>query len=297
MRKSYFLMHLAILLWGFTGIFGKAISMNEGMIVWYRMLISAAGMLGIIYWNKKSINFSAKNILKISSVGIIVCLHWIAFYGAIKISNVSITLSCFSSVALFTAIIEPLSEKKKPLGSELLLGIGVMVGIYVIFQSQQIYFWGIIIALISALFGSVFTVMNKKLMTTYEAEPVTFYELTGGFVFLSCLLPFYLTATNQHFIFPGLTDSVYLILLSLVCTSFAFTISLKALKKVNAFTMNLSVNLEPVYSIILAIIIFNEDEYLNTGFFVGTLIIISAVIVHSWYAFNKSKQMIKKRRG
>ena len=283
-------MHLAILLWGFTGIFGKAISMNEGMIVWYRMLISAVGMLGIIYWQKKSLRLSSKNILRISSVGIIVCLHWITFYGAIKISNVSITLSCFSSIALFTALIEPLFEKRRPHVSELLLGIGVMIGIYVIFQSQQIYFWGIIVALLSALLGCIFTVVNKKLMVTNEAEPVTFYELAGGFVFLSFLLPAYLALTKQPFEFPGLTDSVYLILLSLVCTSFAFTISLVALKKINAFTMNLSVNLEPVYSIILAIIIFNEDAYLNTGFFAGTFIILSTVVIHSWHAFRKARR-------
>src|SRR5258705_10773157 len=138
-------MHLAILLWGFTCIFGKAINMNEGMIVWYRMLISSLGLLIIILLYKKSILLSKKDILKISLVGIVVCLHWITFYGAIKISNVSITLSCFSSITLFTAVLEPLFSKKKPQWSELLLGIGVMIGIYIIFAFQEFYFWGIMI--------------------------------------------------------------------------------------------------------------------------------------------------------
>lgn len=290
MRKAYFQMHLAILLWGFTGIFGKAIQMHEGMIVWYRMLISALGMLFIIFLYKKSIRISINNFWKICLVGIIVCLHWITFYGAIKLSNVSITLSCFSSVTLFTAIIEPLSRKKKPHISEMLLGVAVIIGLYIIFAFQKLYLTGILVSLLSAFLAAIFTTINKNLVAKHEAETVTFYELSAGFVFLSFILTLYLNLTKQNFMIPSGLDSVYLLLLGLVCTSFAFTISLKALKKVNAFTMNLSVNLEPLYSIILAIILFKESKYLNAGFFVGTFIILSAVVIHSWYAFKKVKQ-------
>ncbi|MEO5570009.1 MAG: DMT family transporter [Bacteroidia bacterium] len=290
MKKAYLQMHLAILLWGFTGIFGKAINMNEGMIVWYRMLISSIGLLVILFLNRKSIALSKKDMLKISAVGIIVCLHWISFYGAIKISNVSITLSCFSSITLFTAVLEPLFAKRKPHLSELLLGVGVMIGIYIIFSFQHFYFWGIIVSLLSAFLAAVFSVINKKLVATHEPEIVTFYELSSGFLFLSLLLPFYLHITKQHFEVPSKMDSIYLLLLSLVCTTYAFTISLNALKKINAFTMNLSVNLEPLYSIILAILIFKEYKNLNAGFFIGTSIILSAVIIHSWYAFKKHRK-------
>jgi drug/metabolite transporter (DMT)-like permease len=291
MRKAYLQMHLAILLWGFTGIFGKAIQMNEGMIVWYRMLISSLGLLFILRLNKKSISLSKKDFLKISAVGIIVCLHWITFYGAIKISNVSITLSCFSSITFFTAVLEPLSAKKKPQLSELLLGIGVMAGIYIIFSFQEFYFWGIIVALISAFLAAVFSVINKKLVASHEPETVTFYELSSGFLFLTFILPFYFQITGQHFVVPSFWDSIYLLLLSLVCTTFAFTISLSALKKLNAFTLNLSVNLEPVYSIILAIIIFKENKNLNAGFFTGTFIILAAVVIHSYFAFKNRKKI------
>ncbi|HKR06688.1 MAG TPA: DMT family transporter, partial [Bacteroidia bacterium] len=219
MKKAYLQMHLAILLWGFTGIFGKAINMNEGMIVWYRMLISALGLLFIIRLNKKSISLSRAAVLKISLVGIIVCLHWISFYAAIKISNVSITLSCFSSITLFTAILEPLSVKKKPHLSELLLGIGVMIGIYIIFAFQELYFWGIMISLLSAFLGAFFTVLNKKLVADYEPQTVTFYELASGFLFLSIVLPFYLQLTKQTFSIPSVMDSIYLLLLGLICTT------------------------------------------------------------------------------
>jgi drug/metabolite transporter (DMT)-like permease len=290
-KKAYLQMHLAILLWGFTGIFGKAINMNEGMIVWYRMLISSVSLLIIVLLNKRRVSLAKKDILKISGVGIIVCLHWISFYGAIKISNVSITLSCFSSITLFTAILEPLFAKKKPHLSELLLGAGVMTGIYIIFAFQEFYFWGIVVSLLSAFLGSVFTVVNKKLVAVYEPRTVTFYELAAGFLFLSAVLPFYLKITRQDFSIPSFMDSIYLLLLSLVCTTFAFTISLQALKKINAFTMNLSVNLEPIYSIILAIIIFKENKNLNAGFFIGTSIILSAVLIHSFFAFKKKKKI------
>lgn len=290
MKKAYFQMHLAILLWGFTGIFGKAINMNAGMVVWYRMLISAIGLLMIMGLYKKTIRLPAKDIFKISLVGILVCLHWIGFYQAIKISNVSITLSCFSSISLFTAIIEPLAEKKKPHLSELLLGIAVIIGVYIIFAFQQLYLWGIIISLLSALLGAAFTVMNKKLVVHHQPEVITFYELAAGFIFLTAILPLYINVTGQPFMIPDFMDSVYLLLLSLVCTSFAFTISMQALQKINAFTMNLSVNLEPLYSIILAIIIFKEDKYLDSGFYLGTFIILSAVVVHSWYVFRKHRK-------
>lgn len=290
MKQAYFLMHTAIFLWGFTGIFGKAIEMNEGMIVWYRMFISAAALLLYLLFTKKSLRIGQKDLIKICIVGIIVCLHWLTFYGAIKISNVSIALACFSSVALFTAILEPLFNRKKHHYAELLLGIGVMLGIYIIFAFQQLFFWGIVISLVSALLGAIFTIINKQFVVKHLPETVTFYELASGFIFLTFLLPLYFKVTGQYFQVPGTADTIWLLLLGIVCTTVAFTISLKALKKVNAFTMNLSVNLEPVYSIVLAVLIFDEYKFLNPGFYIGTIIIISTIVFHSFFAFRKKEK-------
>ncbi len=283
-------MHLAILLWGFTGILGKAIDLSEGMIVWYRMIISAAGLLPIVIRKKDQIP-TFQEFKKISFVGFLVALHWVTFYGAIKTSNVSIALSCFSSISLFTAILEPLSRKKKPKTAEILLGITVIAGLYIIFSVQSFYATGIILAVVSAFLGASFTVLNKALTAKHPAQVITFYELSTGFLVLSLLLPVYFSITGTGFEIPSIKDIIYLLILGLICTSFAFTISLKALKKLDAFTLNLSVNLEPLYSIILAVIIFHEGNIINTGFVVGTLIILGSVVVHSWYTWKLKKSL------
>jgi drug/metabolite transporter (DMT)-like permease len=275
-------MHLAILLWGFTGILGKAINMSEGMIVWYRMIISAAGLLPIVLRKKDTLP-TGKEFLHIAFVGLLVALHWVFFYGAINASNVSIALSCFSSISLFTAILEPLSRKEKPKQAEILLGFTVILGLYIIFSVQQLYLTGIILAVISAFLGASFTVLNKTLTEKHPAEVITFYELSTGFAVLTLLLPVYFQITDTHFEIPTGMDLLYLILLGLICTSFAFTISLKALKVLDPFTLNLSVNLEPLYSIILAVILFKEHKFINSGFIIGTLVILGSVVAHSWY--------------
>lgn len=219
-----------------------------------------------------------------------VTIHWILFYAAIKVSNVSITLSCLATSALWTALLEPVIHKEKKLNkTELFFGLFVILGIYLIFHFQQLYTWGIIIALGSAVMGAVFTIFNKNLLNNYSAETVVIYELVSGFLFMSLLMPFYLKIFPETNLIPTSMDWVYLLILSVVCTALAFTISLHALKEVSAFTMNLSVNLEPVYSIILAILIFNENEMLHTGFYAGTAIILLSVFAHSFLSYRKSR--------
>ncbi len=283
-------MHVAILLWGFTAILGKAISLDEGMLVWYRMLISAVATFIFLLYIKQNRLLPWKEFIRVAGIGGLVALHWITFYGAIKASNVSIAISCFSSVALFTAILDPLINRSLPKRSELLLGIGVMVGIYIIFSVQQLYFKGILLSLISAILAASFTILNKKISGKYNPAVLTFYELGTGFVILTALLPIWFEINHSAFSIPGTNDIIYLILLSVFCTTFAFTLSLHALKKLDAFTMSLSVNLEPLYSIILAIIIFKEHKMLNTGFYLGSVIILSAVVLHGLLKIRKYKK-------
>jgi len=281
MRKAYLQMHISILLWGFTGIFGKAIEMNAIMIVWYRMIISAVALIPFMVKHKQFILPDKKRLASIIITGFVVCLHWLTFYASIKASNVSIALSCFASVSLFSALLEPLFYRKKINKQNIILALFVLVGIYIIFAFQQLYAMGIVLALISALLGALFTILSKIFVSNDEPAPVTFIELISGFVFLSVLLPLILPAFNVSFQIPSKIDWVWLLLLSVVCTSIAFTLSLEALKKVSAFTMNLSVNLEPLYSIVLAIILFKENELLNNGFYIGAVIVISSVFIHS----------------
>lgn len=283
-------MHFAIFLWGFTGILGKAIQLSEGAIVWYRLLLTCFSLFIFFGLSKKLVPLKKQELFKIGTVGILVTIHWILFYAAIKISNVSITLSCLATTALWTAMLEPVIFKEKKLNvTELLFGGFVILGIYLIFHFQQLYFWGIIIALGSALVGAVFTIFNKNLLNKYSAETVVLYELVAGFLFMSLLIPFYLQLFPDTTLIPGSIDWLYLLILSVICTALAFTISLHALKEVSAFTMNLSVNLEPVYSIILAIIIFNEDKALHPGFYAGTAIILLSVFAHSFISYRKAR--------
>ncbi|MCC6383804.1 MAG: DMT family transporter [Bacteroidia bacterium] len=287
MKRAYFLMHAAILLWGFSGIFGKAIALNEGMLVWYRMFLSAGSLWLYIIWKGISLKVSKAVLIHYTLTGMLVTFHWLAFFGAIKVSNVSVVLACFSSITLFTALFEPLIYRKRHHPSELLLAGGVFAGIYLIFSFHGNYYLGILLSVISAILGSLFTIINRKLMENQDASTATFYELLAGFIFLTLVLPIYLKFSGNTFQFPSVLDSLWLILLSVLCTTVAFTISMEALKKVSAFTMNLSVNLEPVYSIILAILIFNEGKELNTGFYIGTMLILLTVMIHTLMVFRK----------
>ncbi|MBT8194921.1 MAG: DMT family transporter [Bacteroidia bacterium] len=295
MNKTAFVqLHVAILLWGLTGILGKAIDMSEGMIVWYRMLITAIGLLVMFLFGTKFKMPKKKDMLQIALMGFIVAAHWVAFFGAIKVSNVSVALSCLSSIALFTALMEPLFTNKKISIIEVVLGLLAIIGIYIIFSFHKFYGLGIALAVLTAFLGSLFTIVNKKLLLNNSAETITFLEMVYGFLILTLFLPLYFKTTNTVFEIPQGWNLVYLLILGLLCTSFAFTISLYALRHISSFTMNLSVNLEPIYSIILAFIIFDEMKELNSGFFVGTFILLASVIFHSFYLYRKNKKAVKR---
>ena len=289
MRKAYLQMHIAIVLWGFTAIFGKIITLDEGLLVWYRMMLSSIATLIFLLSIKKFEAITFKEFRHIAGIGAIITLHWITFYGAIKASNVSIAISCFSSVALFTALLDPLIHRKLPRKSEVLLGIGVMIGIYIIFSVQQLYLKGILLSLASAFLASLFTILNKSLSEKHDPALITFYELGTGFLLLTLFLPAWFYLNHSSFAVPDLNDWFYLIILAVFCTTVAFTLSLYALKKLDAFTMNLSVNLEPLYSIILAIILFHEDKMLNTGFYIGSFIILFTVVLHGYLRLRATK--------
>lgn len=295
-------MHIAILLWGLTGIFGKAIEMNEVMIVWYRMILSAIALFIIIYFQRKIKFPDFDTIVRVCGVGILVCIHWIFFYASIKASNVSIALSCFSSVTVFTSFLEPIIHRTKFKFRDVLFGIIVMGGIYIIFSFQKWYAKGILFALFSAFLGSLFTVINKQFVSKHSPASITLLELISGFGFLTLLLPVVLPAFNYSFEIPrngelsfteNNNDWIWLILLSVLCTSIAFTISLEALQKISAYSMNLSVNLEPVYSIILAMIFFDEGKMLNAGFYCGTAIVLLTVVIHTLIEYSSSRKVQK----
>lgn len=278
MKKAFIQLHIAVFLAGFTGILGKLIQLNEGLLVWYRLLISSATLLLIAFFRQRKNKMSLQNMIRVGGVGAVAALHWVSFYGSIKLANVSIALICFSAIGFFTAILEPLIFRVKPHMRELLLGFLVMIGISFIFQFDPHFRMGILVGLAAALLGSIFPILNRKLLGSIDAETLTTYELSGGFIFLSLLMPIYLRLFPTNYFFPHFWDWIWLLVLSWVCTVLAFNLSMFALKKISAFTVNLTFNLEPIYGISLAFLIFREDKYLSWGFYLGFSLILLAII-------------------
>lgn len=280
MKKAFLQLHLAVFLAGFTGILGRLITLNEGMIVWYRLLLTAVTMWILFGLLKKIQHISLTDILKITGVGFIAAMHWVTFYGAIKYANVSVALVCFSSIGFFTALFEPLILRKRINWAELLLGLITLSGIYIIFHFDTAFKTGIIIGIISALLASLFPIYNREFLKRMNVETLLAWQQTGGFLLLSILMPFYLQRFPTNSFWPGWENIGWLLVLSWLCSVIAFQLSGYALKRLSAFTVNLTFNLEPVYGIILAFAVYNENKYLSKWFFVGFGIIAIALIIH-----------------
>jgi len=224
LKKAFIQLHIAVLLAGLTGVLGKLITLNEGLLVWYRLLLTALALWLLTLVRRPTFRIHRKDIARIFGVGAIAALHWVAFYGSIKYSNVSVGLLCFSAVGFFTALIEPLVFRHRLDWVELFLGLLVIAGIFLIFQVDPHYKTGIIIGLVSSLLGSLFPVLNKRILEKVPAATVTLYELTGGFLFLSILLPFYLRWFPAVKVLPDWKDWLWLLVLSLACTVLAFNL-------------------------------------------------------------------------
>jgi drug/metabolite transporter (DMT)-like permease len=295
LKKAFIQLHIAVLLAGLTGILGRLITLNEGLLVWYRLMITAAALWLIAFIRSQRVRIGARDVLRIFGIGCIAALHWLAFYGSIKYSNVSIGLLCFSAVGFFTALLEPLIMRHRMDVVEVFLGLLVIAGIFLIFQVDAQYKKGIVVGMVSSVLGALFPVLNKRVLRTVKPETVTLYELSGGFVFLCVLLPLYLNFFPVKSLLPGLTDWGWLLVLSLACTVLAFNLSMQALTRISVFTVNLSYNLEPVYGILLAFLVFREDRYLHGAFFWGfslILISIAAQTVRIWVKERRKVEVV-----
>jgi drug/metabolite transporter (DMT)-like permease len=289
MKKAFFQLHIAVFLAGFTAILGRLISLNEGMIVWYRLLFTTITMWILYSLVGRIQKISLKEILKICGVGLIAMLHWVTFYGSIKYSNVSVCLVCFSSIGFFTALFEPLILRKKLNWTELLLGLATIAGIYIIFHFDTQYKTGIIAGIISAMLAALFPIFNREILKTVNVETLLLWQQTGGLIFLSALLPLYLHWFPAADFLPGRYDLLWLLVLTWLCSVLAFQLANNALKRLSAFTVNLIYNLEPVYGIILAFIIFKENEFLSNWFYLGFGIIAVAIIIHVFLLIKESR--------
>ena len=279
MKKALIQLHVAVFLAGFTAILGKLITLNEGLLVWFRLLITVIILGTILLLKKQLIRIPFKDLLKITGTGTIVALHWVTFYGSVKYANVSVALVCFSASGFFTAFFEPLLTKTKISFVELGLGLLAIAGIYIIFDFHPQYTVGIIFGMVSAIGSAIFPIFNKKLLLSYSPRILTFYELGGGLLALTVLVPVYLLLFPANYYMPTATDWLLLLVLAWLCTVISFELQLSALQKVSAFTASLTYNLEPVYGIILAFIFFRENENLKPAFYLGVILILLAVVL------------------
>lgn len=277
MKKAFLQLHLSVFLAGFTGILGKLISLNEGLLVWYRLLITSITLYVLFRLQGTFKKLPWKDILPIGATGVVVALHWLFFYGSIKYSNVSIGVICFSMTSLFTAIFDPLINRRRFDVAEMLLSMLTLLGILLIFHFDTQYRTGIILGIISAMFAALFTVFNKRLIKRFDTSTITFYELSVGFVVLSLAMPFYIYIFPVPSLLPSAMDLLYLLVLAWFCTVLMYLLSMNALKKISPFTVNLCFNLEPVYSIVMAFVLFQENKFLNNAFYAGLSCIILSV--------------------
>ncbi len=277
--KSYLHLHLIVFIWGFTAVLGRLITLDALPLVWFRMLFAVFIILFYIRFKKIPITISKKVILKFLVAGLIIALHWFTFFRAIKVSNVSITLACLSTGAFFTSLIEPIFFRKKIVWYEIFFGLIVVFGLLIIFKVEGNYIEGIILALTSAFLSASFAVINSKFVKDYDPTVISFYELSGGVLFFSVFLLF-TNSFNAEFFKLTTSDFVYLLILSSICTAYAFIASTAVMKFLSPYTVMLTINLEPIYGIILAVLIFKDKEQMSPAFYVGALIILITVILN-----------------
>ena len=278
--QNYLHLHLLVFIWGFTAILGALISLEAIPLVWYRMLFASLIILIYFLVTKKSLKIAPKVLLKFLVSGIIIATHWIAFFTAIKVANVSIALVGMSTGAFFASLIEPLFFKRKLNYLELLFGLVVMVGLYLIFGvTKGNYTTGIIYALVAAFLSALFSVLNGLYVKRHDAATISFYQLFFGCSFITL----YILATNgftaAQFALVN-NDFIFLFILSSICTAYAFIVSVKIMKYLTPYTVVLTLNLEPVYGIVLAVLFFGDKEKMSPQFYVGAAIILCTVLVN-----------------
>lgn len=277
---SYLNLHLIVFIWGFTAILGALISIQADALVWYRMLFAGAFLFFYILFKKQSFRIPIKEFFKLIFVGLLIAVHWIFFFKAIHISNVSITLSVFSLGAFFTAILEPIFYGRKVLWYEVFFGLVIIAGLALILKVEINYFEGMMYALASIIIGVLFTLMNGKLIEKHEPSVITFYEFLAGVFFITIYFLFQNKFNVEFFILTA-NDWLLLFILSSVCTAYAFTASVKVMRKLSPYTIMLTTSLEPVYGIILAFFIIGGKEKMSVEFYIGAILIVITVIMNA----------------
>ena len=279
-RKAYLELHFAVLLFGFTAIFGSLIHLNALVLVWWRVFLTALSLVFFIPFRRLVKELPRKNLLQLMGIGVIVALHWITFYGAIKLSNTSVGVVALATITFFTAFLEPLLTRQPLKWFEVGLSLLILPGVALVVNNTDFSMAvGFGVGMSSALFASIFTILNKKQIGILDPLSITFIELSSACLFLTIVLPISIGFTGQIPVLlpPTLWDWGFMLILAVVCTTLGYVLALNALKYISAFASNLALNLEPVYGVALAWLLLNENKELKPGFYWGAAIIGVAV--------------------
>ncbi|TDG36323.1 DMT family transporter [Pedobacter changchengzhani] len=281
-NKNLIILHATVIVWGFTSVLVKLITIDAVSIVWYRLIIAVATLILWFALTKKSLKITKKQFISFVLTGGIVALHWIFFSYSIHVSTISVTLVCMSSFTLFTSIIEPLIKKTKIVIPDILVGILICIGIFMIFKFESKYTLGIIFGLLAAVAASLFSTINSTFVQKCDPSIISFYELAGGLFWITLYKFWDVNLLNKSFMLST-SDWIYLTILGSICTSVAYVAGVSVMRTMSAFRVSLVSNLEPVYGIILALIFFKDSEQMTTGFYFGSIIILAAVILYPIY--------------
>jgi drug/metabolite transporter (DMT)-like permease len=277
---DYVKLHFIVFLWGFSAILGKLAQVSAVELVFFRAIFATAGMGAVIWFTKGQFRVSRNDLFNLLLVGLIVALHWLAFFGSARVSNVSVSLVGFATNSLWAALLEPWFNKTKFKKYELILGMMVIVGLYIIFSFDFQYKEGLMLGILAGFTSALFSVYNSRFVKRIPARTITFYEMIGVFIGAGIFLPIYSAMGNGINLTPTYMDLFYIAVLAGVCSVYAYTVAVELMKRISVFMIQLTLNLEPVYGIIMAVIIFGEKEKMNTNFYIGTLIIMTAVAIY-----------------
>lgn len=294
--KDYLLLHFIVLIWGITSILGLLISLPALELVFYRTLLASLGVGILMVWRKQSMWVPTPQLIKIVGVGILISLHWIFFFWSAKVSTASVCLAGMATTSLWTAFVDPIINRTKIKWYEVALGLLVISGLVVIFQFESGYWLGLSLALLSAFLSALFSVFNARLTFRHTPYQITLYEMAAASLFALLFMPIYSEFLNEgapiQWAWKGL-DWFWMLILSGICTVYAFSVSVELMKRVSVFTINLTINLEPVYGILLAVLVFGEKEKMTPQFYLGTLVILISVLIYPVINYwNKRKKAI-----
>jgi drug/metabolite transporter (DMT)-like permease len=284
--KSTLHFHFIVFIFGFTAILGKLISIDAVSLVWYRMVLATAVVALFMAVRRISFALSTKQLYIMLICGVLIALHWVFFFHAVKVSNVSVTLSIMSSGALITALVEPIFYKRTFVWYEIVLGLIVVVALGLIMQTEYHYIEGMMFAFIAILLSVAFTLINGKAIHKSDARVMSVYQLGAGAVCMSIILLMQGKFTVELFSISK-TDILWILILVIVCTAYAFVVSIAVMRHLTPFSLMLAINMEPVYGILFGILIFGSDEKMSFAFYIGTLLILLSVLTNGFLKLKK----------